>query len=293
MTNNGLSDADTLIVNDTLPSGLVLVSASGDGWVCSTTGNALTCTRDHLNPGETKTVIVNYTVPFTTDSSTICNTANAKSDETIATVQETDCFEVREEVVLFVDKEFVDATVIAGDPSSHTFTVDVTNKGLSDADNVIIDDSVPLGLEVAGVTPSECSETSPNLVHCEFAHLNPSETKTVTVTYTVPFTTDAGTISNTGSAKSDEVPTPVLDTDSVVVGEPVTLVVDKEFTDATVTAGDPNSHTFTIAVTNTGPSDADNVIVDDSVPLGLEVTGVTPLRCSETSPNVIHCELRT
>ena len=70
-------------------------------------------------------------------------------------------------------------------------------------------------------------------------------------------------------------------------------MVDKEFTDATVNAGDPNSHTFTIAVTNTGPSDADNVVVQDSVPLGLEVTGVTPSGCSETSPNVIHCELRT
>src|SRR5438093_1395750 len=54
----------------------------------------------------------------------------------------------------------------------------------------------------------------------------------------------------------------------------VALVIDKAFTDASVNAG-TSAHTFTISVTNTGPSDAVGVHLTDAVPTALTVTGVS------------------
>ena len=45
VTNEGPSDADNVIVVDTLEAGLVPVSATGDGWNCSVSGLTYTCTR--------------------------------------------------------------------------------------------------------------------------------------------------------------------------------------------------------------------------------------------------------
>ena len=139
---------------------------------------------------------------------------------------------------LVVDKEFLDAAVTAGDPNAHTFTIAVSNTGLTAADNVIVSDTLPAGLVIGSASGDGWNCSTPgNALTCTQDHLNPGETKTVNVTYTVPSTTNAGTLNNTASAKSDEVTTPIVDTDTVVVQEDVRLVVDKEFVDASVTAG--------------------------------------------------------
>ncbi|MEX2273857.1 MAG: ice-binding family protein [Vicinamibacterales bacterium] len=41
----GTATAGTYTINDTLPTGLTFVSASGTGWTCSATGQAVTCTN--------------------------------------------------------------------------------------------------------------------------------------------------------------------------------------------------------------------------------------------------------
>ncbi len=44
VSNNGVSDADgTIVVTDTLPTGVVPQSATGTGWTCDITGQDVTC----------------------------------------------------------------------------------------------------------------------------------------------------------------------------------------------------------------------------------------------------------
>ena len=80
-----------------------------------------------------------------------------------------------------------------------------------------------------------------------------------TVTYGVDATVDSATVHNSGSARSDETSEPASGGASVSIVEDVQLSAVKAFADETVTAGDGLAHTFTVKVTNSGASDADDL----------------------------------
>ena len=111
---------------------------------------------------------------------------------------------------------------------------------------------------------------------CFFLHLGPNSSTTITVTYEVPATTDAGTITNEATVASTE--DSDTDDDTVVVVEDVDLEIAKSFADDEVTAGAAGTHTFSLLVENLGDADADNVTVVDAAPAGLTFI-------SEDSPN--------
>src|SRR5207244_1841148 len=122
----------------------------------------------------------------------------------------------------------------------------------STADNVTVDDVVDARLDVTNVSADlggSASESSTNHITGSLGTLAAGATWTITVTYSVPSATDTSTIGNTATGDSDEM-TPTTGSDSVDVTENVVLAVTKEFADNTVTAGDPNSHTFTIKIKN-------------------------------------------
>ena len=86
VTNEGPSDADSIIVVDTLEAGLVPVSASGDGWDCSVSGLTYLCTRPvapasadgtpRAAPPITITATVGASVP---NGTTLVNTATVST----------------------------------------------------------------------------------------------------------------------------------------------------------------------------------------------------------------------
>lgn len=52
-----------ITVTDNLPNGLTYVSATGSGWVCSASGQAVTCTHAAiLNPGQTRSIVLEVAV---------------------------------------------------------------------------------------------------------------------------------------------------------------------------------------------------------------------------------------
>jgi uncharacterized repeat protein (TIGR01451 family) len=79
VTNNGPTDATSVVLNDTLPTGVVYLAASGDGWTCSETGGVVTCTRVGLLSGETSTVTISVAAPDT--EGVIANTVEVGSDQ--------------------------------------------------------------------------------------------------------------------------------------------------------------------------------------------------------------------
>ena len=95
---------------------------------------------------------------------------------------------------------------------------------------------------------------------------------TVTVTYDIAANVEPTTISNTANITSDEDTTSANDT--VDVTEDVTLTAVKTFTADPVTAGS-TGNTFTIQVTNTGSSTADNINITDTVDPALTVTNMS------------------
>src|SRR5204863_33556 len=115
------------------------------------------------------------------------------------------------------------------------------------------------------------------------ASVGAKQSVTVRVTCSVGAGVNAQLVDNTANVSSDEVITAVTDGDDVQIIEDAPLTIQMDFSnndaggdtpEETATAGS-TGHTFTLVVTNTGISTADNVIITDVVPAQLTVTNVT------------------
>src|SRR6185436_15549599 len=173
-----------------------------------------------------------------------------------AATSNTDDVAITEDVNLIVTKTFADDSIDAG-TGGHTFTIDVQNTGASQADNLSLSDTVDPRLVVDSIAAGDytCAPASQS-ISCTLAHLNTGATKSITVTYHVASSTPADpSVSNTASATADNGGTGSA-TDTVAITTHAD-VADLKTAATTVIAG--NELTFHIAVTNNGPSDAQNV----------------------------------
>ena len=285
VTNSGLSDADNLNVTDNVDSRLIVDSVDANDYTCTdgdSNAQTITCSLDHLAAAATKSLTVHYHVDTATEADpAVPNTANASSDENAA-APSTTSVAILENVNLVVTKDFADLSVDAG-TTGHTFTVTVQNTGVSQADNVSLTDTVDSRLIVTGVAEGDYTcpdgDSNPQTITCSLAHLNTGDTKGITVTYRVASSTPAAlSVSNTANATADNGGAGSA-TDTVEITTHAD-VADLKTAASTVIAG--NDLTFQIDVTNIGPSDAQNVTLNDTLDAQLnnamycEGSGCTP-----------------
>ena len=237
-----------------------------------------------LAPGETATVTFRVQVnPSIIGGTTITNTAVVSyasqtfgvADSKKATVS-IDC----PAVDLKIEKTSDVSVVTAGDGVNHTFTITVTNTSTSAANNVVVADTWPAGF-VPGtiVPPAGTTITGPDPVTGNFTWtigtLAGKKTVTLTAQYTVPASTSPGTEKNKAVVKTstfDPNPENNTATSEVTVLTNAVLQITKTDDPDPVTAGG-TGYTYTITVKNTGPSDAQNVVVVDDLPTGFVTTG--------------------
>ncbi len=199
-----------------------------------------------------------------TTSDTDNNTANNTS-----TVNTT----IQNRVDLILEKTVAPLTAVPGqDQLVYTFTIDHDTDSPSDAFNVVITDALPAG--VTGAVINAPGATSQNFN-------NTTQTATVsydtipvgadrTFTITVDVNEDAtGTIINPATVAADN------DFDTSNNSDTATTGLTPEF-DVTLTKAADNTTptsgqnvTYTIDVTNAGPSTATGVILSDDIPSGL------------------------
>ncbi|ACA44387.1 DUF11 domain-containing protein [Clostridium botulinum] len=166
-----------------------------------------------------------------------------------------------------VEKTASPNPVMAGE--TLTYTIVVANAGPSDAENVVLTDIIPP--EITGAEFSEDGGVtfSPWPGSLNIGTLSADETRTILIRGTVsPSAT--GVIANTATVTSTTPdPNPNNNTSTVdvevipVVGEADVSVVKTAITKP-VRPGD--TIVYTIVVSNAGPSDAENVVVTDTIP---------------------------
>ncbi len=263
VTNNGPSDAQDVVVDDVIPV-LTGVTWTLDGvsqgvW----TGSAV---LGVMTPGQIITLLFTGTVPASTPNGTVLNnTANVTSPTDPSVHNASALTNVSTLVGLSISKSAA-ATVLAG--NKLVYTVVVTNNGPSDAQDVVVDDVIPV---LTGVTwtldgVSQGVWTGSAVLGV----MTPGQIITLLFTGTVPASTPNGTVlNNTANVTSPTDPSvhnaSALTNVSTLVG----LSISKSAA-ATVLAG--NKLVYTVVVTNNGPSDAQDVVVDDVIPV---LTGVT------------------
>ncbi len=177
------------------------------------------------------------------------------------------------------------ATVNAG--ASISYTVVVSNAGPSAADGASFSDTVPAG--ITGVNAS-CGSATGGAACGSVSTMGNSVTSTITtlpsggsVTFTITGTAPAsGSLSNTAtvavpSGTTDSNTNNNSSTASTTVSLIADLAITKDNGQATYTPTFPT--TYTIIVTNNGPSNASGFEISDAVPAAL--TGLT-INCTAT-----------
>lgn len=299
------STAGQVNVTDSLPSQVAFLTSS-DGCTAGPPGQ-LSCPVPDLNPGGT----FSFTVTVLVNSNAIVNTGGAGTITNTATVTSGDSIDPNPSDNTVADTTTVvdsadlavtkvckpDTTVYAGTPINCTVFVD--NNGPSDARSVTIDDTTlsngtfTISSFAVSPGPTNCAltpVTGGQDLNCQVGNLaaaSTTQTGRVTLTYTV--TADEGQNIDDVATASSPTPDPSLSNNQAQVNLTVTALADLSLAEsgpATATAGVPNGISWTLQVSNAGPSTAANVVITDDVPAGVTITGVSMpgATCSSGSP---------
>ncbi len=263
VTNDGPSDATNVSLTDALPAQTTFVSmtqTAGPAFTCVAT----TCTIAAFAADATATFeLVASIAPNATG--TIDNTATVTSttpDPDPANNNSTASTTIGANADLVVTKTGAAAATAGSDV---TYTITVTNGGPSDATSVSLTDTLPAQTTFVSMTQTTGPAFTCVATTCTIATLSPGATATFELVVTIaPNAT--GTIDNTATVTSttpDPIPANNSATASTTVGANADLIVTKTGA-AAATAG--TDVTYTVTVSNNGPSDAMNVTLTDELP---------------------------
>ena len=297
-TNNGPNAATNVLLTDNLPAGVSFVSASPPaGTTCTNHGQTVSCTAAALPNGGSVPVPIAVTItPGTAAGTQLTDIATVSSDTgddvpTNNTANATTT--VTTSADLGLTKTISPNPAPAG--SNVTYTLTAHNNGPSTAAGVVVTDALPLGLNYVTSTPAGICTNDNGTVSCSLGSLGPNQSSAVTITAAISSNFAAGTINNTATVKSS---TPDPDNENNTASVPVAvtasadLAVTKTGSDPTVTAGGPV--TYTIRVTNNGPSDAQGVTVTDPAVTGLTIQSAAASQGSCTVvANAVSCPVGT
>ena len=268
ITNAGPSIAQDVVALDLLPTTLTFVSASAG---CSTVGRQVTCVAGSLAAGASTSfsILVRPTLPGTlantasvTGTSVEPNPADNSSSQTTRVETKTD---------LMVTLSDSPDPVLAGQQLSYSIVV--RNNGPSAASGVTVTDTLPVAVSFVSAAAG-CSEVG-GTVACTVGSLNNNASRTLAIVVR-PGAAAVGTLSNTATVGGDD-----IDPDSANNSATTTTTVNPgtDLRIAGSAAPDPvlvgDALTFTIEVTNDGPSDATGVTMVDGLSTSVTFVSAT------------------
>jgi uncharacterized repeat protein (TIGR01451 family) len=268
-SNAGPSNATGVNVTDLLPSGYTFVSATSsigtynnttNLWNIGNLGNGANAT---LNIVATVNANGNYTNEASiaadqNDPSTTNNSSSVESTPVDVRIAKTG-----------------PATASAGTTVSYKLTI--SNEGTGDAISNLIQDAVSATLtnvnwtataNGTAVINSGATGTGNNVNINANIPTGTGNTITVDITGQIPANTAAASLTNVATVTSPDPSDPVISSNTVntSLGKTADIQIQKTGPGTTV-AG--NAITFSIKVTNAGPSDASNVNIIDNLPTGV------------------------
>lgn len=284
VTNDGPSLANDVTVTDVLPLEVSYLDAAPAP--ASASGNVLTWTLGALAPGQTTwlTITVQVSTALASDTQ-ITNTAGVTTST--AGDDPTDNADgvttpITTTAAIALSKRSNVPLVAPG--SLFTYTLVVTNYGPSLARNVLVTDVLPGEVNYQDATPLPVTISGSTLIWA-LGDLDAGRSVMLTITVRVsPLVTLNQPFTNTAVATTD---TPGDDPTDNGAETPVTpiqpqVAIQKDLIGADLDLVAPNHVTFTIRVTNTGPSAISRLRIEDQFdPSVLSYATATP------EPNVI------
>ncbi len=298
--NQGPSNAANGTINITLPVGVAFLSAAPSAGSCGTTPGAGTITTPGnqtvscnlgsialLDGQQTVTILVRPTLavggpfPVTITADSVVDTTTEESDEgnnTASTTTEV----TNPSHDLLINKTDSPDPVAVGD--NVTYTVRATNNGPSYATAVQVVDTLPsTRLFFVSATPSagSCSPPVGNVLTCDVGDIPTGANRTISVVMTGILKGVDVNSASVSSAETRADPTfdPLPSNNSVSEDTTVRSKVDLEVV-GKVPVPDPvelrQPFSWTISIRNNtgvGLAEADNVVLSDTLPSGMVLTG--------------------
>jgi len=271
------------VITDALDSNVDFAQASNAG---SYSSGVVTWNIGGIGVGQAITQTLSVTVTDVASGTNLSNTAWLTSAEGIGD-SDTLTTKVTAAADLRIAKSALADPVLAG--TSFTYGITVTNNGPSLATEVVVDDALPSGLtfDAAGSSP-ECSAAG-QTVTCDIGDLpaGGQVARTIAVMASAALA-DETILTNTASVSGLE-PDPIPGNNAAN-----SLTTFRRQADLQIEKGDSadpvivgTALTYSITVTNKGPSLATGVVVSDPLPLGLTFdAGASSPECSAVGQNV-------
>jgi large repetitive protein len=281
VANAGPSTATSIQVTDT-PANLTITNVSGAG--CA----ALPCTIPSLASGANVVITVTATI---TAAGAFDNVATANAVETDPDPSNnTDSTGNNGTALASADVSIVKTLLTAGPftaGQSIQYSLVVANAGPSTATSIQVTDT-PTNLTITSVTGACVA------LPCTIPSLASGANTLINVTATI---NTAGAFNNVATANAVEPdPNTANNTDSVGNGgttgaASADLMIVKTASAPLVQIGD--SLTYTLVLTNNGPSTATNVVVSDPLPSNFALTSATPTQGTCSGTTTVNCTLGT
>jgi uncharacterized repeat protein (TIGR01451 family) len=292
VTNDGPSSVTGATVTDVLPSGLTFVSATGGA---THSGGAISFTAGAVAPGGSESFTVTVLVGATATGS-IANTATVAPpsgvvDPDPSDNSATDTDPLVPTVDLRINKSNGVTSLIPG--TQTTYTIVVTNGGPSTVTGATVADVLPSGLTFVSATGG--ATHSSGTISLITGTLAKDATESFTVTVLVGATA-TGSITNTatvtapsGITESDPTNNVSSDTDPLI--PTADLLISK--TNGVTSLAPGAQTTYTITVTNAGPSTVTGARVSDVLPAGLTYVSATGTAGYFSGTNSVQAVLGT
>jgi len=280
VTNLGVSDAQNVVVTDALISNAPFqVTSYAPPAACTpntpsafVTSFTATCNLGTLAAGASATIRVNVTANGAADVNDTASVSSSTPDPVTSNNSATGHVSFIGGADLSITKTRSPNPVVAG--TNLTYTITASNAGPSSATNVVVTDTLPGQISVVSVNPSvgTCSGGIPGNpaqpLICTLGTLANAGSATIIVVVKVNASTPDGTILINNAAVSSDTNDPNNNNNVATANAPVVANGDLVITK---TSDKPNYKpnaliTFTISVTNNGPSDSQAVIVTDNLP---------------------------
>jgi len=273
-------------VTDTLPAGLTPTAAAGPGWTCTVTAPSVSCGRsDALGVGAAWPAIAVTANVLQSAAASLTNTAavSGGGDITPGNDSATDVAPVVSSADLSIAKAGP-ANAIPG--TNVVYTLVVTNNGPSDAQAVSVADPAPVNLTFVS-NSGACATPFP----CSLGTIPAGATRTITATFAVPadYTTPSPIVNTASVSSTTPDPNPANDSSNASTSVAADLAVVKTIPGA----GGGGLATYTIVVTNNGPSVATNVVLTDPLPAELTFWALTTTQGTCTPGSTVSCALGT
>ncbi len=205
VNNAGPIAATGVVVTDTLPAGLTFVSGNGTGVTVTNNAGVVTASLGTLAAGASRsfTIVVSVASSVT---GTIANSVNVSSTETDSN------FGNNQASLNTTTTPRYDLTITKTDSvdpitpgSIFSYTILVTNSGPSDAQNVVVTDTLPAGLTIESVNSTGTVNQASNVVSVTFTSFPAGSSQSIVINVASSGTV-SGILSNTAIVQALNAP---------------------------------------------------------------------------------------